>query len=137
MRKMKPKTPIPENTEAWLDEIVNAYRDAAEALPFGSLADHDMTEADLFHLGPAVCLKFRGIKASAANLKRAADAALSSYVVTADLEGDMLDRPQVAFAFCYIASHFGLGLIEETTASRILDHITDNADTLVQRIEHQ
>ena len=49
----------------------------------------------------------------------------------------MLDRPQVAFAFCYIASHFGLGLIDEATASQILDHVADNADTLVQRIEQQ
>jgi len=134
---MKPKNPIPECVEGWLDEIVTAYRDAAEALPFGSLVDHDMTESDLFHLGPAVCLKFRKLKISAANLKRATDAALSSYVASSEIEGDMLDRPQVAFAFCYIASHFGLGLIDEATASQILDHVADNADTLVQRIEQQ
>ena len=134
---MKPKTPIPECVEAWLDEIVTAYRDAAEALPFGSLVDHDMTESDLFHLAPAVCIKFRKLKTSAANLKRATDAALSSYVASSEIEGDMLDRPQVAFAFCYIASHFGLGLIDEATASQILDHVADNADTLVQRIEQQ
>ena len=137
MKEMKPKTPIPKDTEAWLEEIASVYCDAQEALPFGSMVDHDMTEADLFYLGPAICLKSRGIKASAANLKCAADAALSSYVATSDLEGDMLDKSQVAFAFCYIASHFGLGLVEEATASRILDHIADNADALVQRVKQQ
>ncbi len=127
---MKPKRPVPEGPDAWLDEIVAAYRDAAEAIPFGPMVDHDMTEADLFHLGPAVCLKFRGVKQSAANMRRATDAALSSYVATSDLGDDLLDKPQVAFAFCYIASHFGLGLIDETTASELLDHIAEHADTL-------
>ncbi len=134
-RKMKPKIPVPANQDAWLDEISNAYRDAAEALPFGALVDHDMTESDLFHLGPAVCLKFRGIKTSKANLKRATDAALSSYVATSDISDKLLDRPQVAFAFCYIASHFGLGLIDEETASQILDYIADNTEILVHRTE--
>ena len=113
--------------------IVRAYHDAAEAIPFGPLADCDMSEADLFHLGPSVCLKFRGLKQSEANLKRATDAALSSYVATSDLGGDLLNRPQVAFAFCYVASHFGLGLIDESTASEILDHIMDQSETLARR----
>ncbi|MEE4607611.1 MAG: hypothetical protein V2L15_01880 [Desulfobacteraceae bacterium] len=130
---MKPKTPIPDTPDAWLDEIVLAYRDAAEAIPFGPLVDHDLTEADLFHLGPTVCLKFRGLKLSAANLKRATDAALSSYVATSDLRDDLLASPQVAFAFCYIASHLGLGLIDETSASDILDYIVAHTDILVRR----
>lgn len=132
---MKPKNPVPESPEAWLDEIVLAYCDAAEAIPFGPAVNRKMTESDLFHLGPAVCLKFRGLKHSAANLKRATDAALSSYVATSDLGHDILDRPQVAFAFCYIASHFGLGLIDEATASEILDHIAEHADTLTKRTD--
>ena len=130
---MKPKRPVPEGPDAWLDEIVVAYRDAAEAIPFGPRVDHDMTESDLFHLGPAVCLKFRGLKQSAANMRRATDAALSSYVATSELGDDLLDKPQVAFAFCYIASHFGLGLIDEATASEILDHVAEHAGALARR----
>lgn len=137
MTKMKPKISMPEGPEAWLNEIVVAYRDAAEAIPFGPAVDHEMTESDLFHLGPAVCLKFRGLKHSAPNLKRATDAALSSYVATSDLGDPLFDRPQVAFAFCYIASHFGLGLIDETTASAILDHIAEHADTLAGRTDQE
>jgi hypothetical protein len=134
---VKPKRPIPEAPEAWLDEIVAAYRDAAEAIPFGPAVNHEMTEADLFHLGPAVCLKFRGLKQSAANLKRATDAALSSYVATSDLGEGLLDKPHVAFAFCYIASHFGLGLIDEATASEILDHVAEHADTLAEGTDRE
>ena len=134
---MKPKNPVPQNLEAWLDEIVLAYRDAAEAIPFGPMVDRDMTESDLFHLAPAVCLKFRELKPSEANMKRATEAALSSYVATSNLDDDPLARPQVAFAFCYIASHFGLGLIDEATASEILDHIADHADTLERRTEQE
>ena len=134
---MKEKKPIPEGPDAWLDEIVVAYRDAAEAIPFGPMVDHDMTESDLFHLGPAVCLKFRGLKPSAANIERATDAALSSYVATSDLGDGLLDKPQVAFAFCYIASHFGLGLIGEATASEILDHVAEHADVLAKRTDEE
>ncbi len=132
---MKPKIPLPESPEEWLDEIAVAYGDAAETIPFGPAVGHEITESELFHLGPAICLKFRGLNQSAANLKRATDAALSSYAATSDLGDDLLDRPQVAFAFCYIASHFGLGLIDETTASKILDHIADNPDTLAERTD--
>ena len=130
---MKPKRPVPEGRDAWLDEIVFAYRDAAGAMPFGPMVGHDMTESALFHLGPVVCLKFRGLKQSATNVKRATDAALSSYVATSGLGDDLLDKPQVAFAFCYIASHFGLGLIDEATASKILDHVAEHADELAKR----
>jgi hypothetical protein len=129
---MNPKRPVPEGPDAWLDEIVVAYRDAAEAIPFGPMVDHDMTESDLFHLGPALCLKFRGLEQSAVNMKRATDAALSSYATTSDLCDGLLDKPHVAFAFCYVASHFGLGLIDEATASDILDHVVIRADALAR-----
>ena len=134
---MKHKIPIPKTPDAWLDEIVLAYRDAAEAILFGPMVGQDMTESDLFHLGPSVCLKFRGLKQSAANMKLATDAALSSYMATSDLGDDLLDIPQVAFAFCYIASHLGLGLIDEATASEILDHVAEHADALAKRTDKE
>jgi len=132
-KHMKPKTPVPEDPNAWFEEIVDAYHDAAEAIPFSSMVDQDMTETDLFHLGPAVCLKFRGLEQSAANLKRATDAALSSYVATSEIQGSLLSRPHVAFAFCYIVSHFGLDLIDEATATEVLDHIAEREDVLARR----
>ncbi len=59
---MKPKIPLPESPEEWLDEIAAAYRDAAEAIPFGPVLGQEITESDLFHLGPEICLNFRGLK---------------------------------------------------------------------------
>lgn len=134
---MKPKTPIPDTPQAWLDEIVLAYRDAAETIPLGPLVDLDMTEADLFHLGPSVCLKFRGLEQAGDNLKRATEAALSSYVANSDKADDLHDSPQLAFAFCYIGSHFGLGLIDGAAASDIFDHIVRHADTLERRTRQE
>ncbi|MBW2311322.1 MAG: hypothetical protein JRF35_09650 [Deltaproteobacteria bacterium] len=61
---MKAKNKIPESPESWLGEIARAYIDALETLPFGELAGEKIEPKDLFHLGPAICLKFRGIKSS-------------------------------------------------------------------------
>ena len=129
---MKTINPIPSDVTAWLNEIAAAYRDAHEALPFGQLLGDRMSEEDLFHLGPAVCLKFRSVRNSKSNLKRATDAALSSYVATEEIIGDLFDVPQMSFAFCYVASHLGLGLVSEEQSSEILDHVERNLQTLLR-----
>lgn len=128
---MKAKNGIPESPEAWLEEIARAYLDALETLPFGKLAGQKIEPKDLFHLGPPVCLKFRGVKRSKKNLKRATEAALSSYVATKEIVGDLFDIPQMSFAFCYLASHFGLELIEENLSTEILDFVESRLDNLI------
>lgn len=90
-KTMKVTNPIPHNLDAWLEEIGAAYRDAQETIPFGLLIGQPICAEDLFHLGPVICLKFRGIKNSKSNLKRATDAALSSYVAA---QGDHRGRFQ-------------------------------------------
>lgn len=128
---MKAKNGIPESPEAWLEEIARAYLDALETLPFGKLVGQKIEPKDLFHLGPPVCLKFRGVKRSKKNLKRATEAALSSYVATKEIVGDLFDIPQMSFAFCYLASHFGLELIEENLSTEILDFLESRLDNLI------
>lgn len=128
---MKAKNGIPESPEAWLEEIARAYLDALETLPFGKLVGQKIEPKDLFHLGPPVCLKFRGVKRSKKNLKRATEAALSSYVATKEIVGDLFDIPQMSFAFCYLASHFGLELIEENLSTEILDFVESHLDNLI------
>lgn len=128
---MKAKNGIPESPEAWLEEIARAYLDALETLPFGKLVGQKIEPKDLFHLGPPVCLKFRGVKRSKKNLKRATEAALSSYVATKEIVGDLFDIPQMSFAFCYLASHFGLELIEENLSTEILDFVESRLDNLI------
>jgi hypothetical protein len=86
----------------------------------------DLTEHELFHLAPAVCLKFRGVQGSKGALERATEAALSSYVAMTGRDAESLARlssSQMAFAFCYIAAHFGLDLVSEEEASESLDYI--------------
>jgi len=132
---MQSANPTPRNPKAWLDEIALAYRDVCEALPFGKLTGQPMRESDLFHLGPAVCLKFRGMKNSKPNLKRATDVALSSYVATREIVGDLFDVPLMSFAFCYVASHLGLDLVNEEECSEILDYVERNLKNLVKMTE--
>lgn len=129
---MKAKNEIPESPESWLGEIARAYIDALETLPFGELAGEKIEPKDLFHLGPPICLKFRGIKSSNRNLKRATDAALSSYVATKEIVGDLFDIPQMSFAFCYLASHLGLELVDESRLTEILDFVESHLNNLVE-----
>ena len=124
--------PMPASLEEWLEEIALAYRDACEAIPFGKYVGQTVTEKDLFHFSPRICLKFRGIEESESNLTRATEAALSSYVVSEEIPGNRLDIPQMAFAFCYIASHLGLDLLEEEESFQIIDYIENNLDRLTK-----
>jgi hypothetical protein len=87
------------------------------------LAGVTITKKDLFHLAPEVCLKFRGLERSKKNVKKVTEAALSSYVATLDTAPDDMADPQMAFAFCYIASHFGMGLLTDEEATGVLEYV--------------
>ena len=52
------RTGTPKCKSEWIAEIAEAYRDAEEAIPFGPITGQLIEEKDLFHLAPAVCLKF-------------------------------------------------------------------------------
>ncbi|MFC1833641.1 hypothetical protein ACFL2Q_02760 [Thermodesulfobacteriota bacterium] len=130
---MKVKNPVPTTPEEWFDEITEAYGDAREAIPYGRFVDQVITEKDLHHMAPAVCLNFRGLGKSDELLTQATDAALTSYVATRDLVGDVLDIPQMAFAFCYLASHFGLDLLNQEVVQEVMDHVESQKETLIAR----
>jgi hypothetical protein len=123
--------PIPKTPMEWLDEIARAYIDARETIPYGRLVSRKISEKDLYHLSPTVCLKFRGYKRSEKVLKKATNAALTSYVATRSVVGDLMDIPQISFAFCYLSAHFGLDLVDETTVAEIMDYIEVESDKLV------
>jgi hypothetical protein len=122
---------IPSTPKDWLEEISKAYLDAFEAIPFGKFVGQKITPEDLFHLGPSLCLKFRGLKRTKSNLKKATDAALTSYVATKEVVGDLFDIPQMSFAFSYIASHYGLDLMDENMSTKLLEYIEENLDQLI------
>jgi len=131
---MTPKRTIPSTPPAWLEEIAEAYCDAYETLPFGKFVGREIKPEDLFHLGPAICLKFRGIQSTRQNLKKATEAALTSYVATQEIIGEVLDIPEFSFAFTYIASHYGLGLVDEHLATTLMEYMESNLKRLVDLV---
>jgi hypothetical protein len=132
---MTPQSTIPSTPPAWLKEIAKAYCDAYETLPFGKFVGREIKPEDLFHLGPALCLKFRGIESSKQNLEKATKAALSSYVATQEIIGDVMDIPEFSFAFPYIASHYRLGLVDEHLASTLMAHMESNLKGLLDLVK--
>ena len=110
--------PIPQNRSEWLLEIADAYKDARDTLPFMPLVGVDPNEAQLFHLAPHVMVKFRGLPRSQSDA--AVEAALCSYVASKEKTEAALDDPYLAFAFCYLASHFGLDLVSQETIEDVM-----------------
>jgi hypothetical protein len=134
---MKVRHPIPKTPRDWIDEIARAYEDAREAIPYGRFVGQVITERDLYHMAPAVCLKFRGIKKSKRMLEEATMAALTSYSVMQSSAGELLDVPQIAFAFCYRASHFGLDLVDDDLVNAVMEFVVSHQDGLLDRTHPQ
>ena len=118
----EPAKPLPKSNEDWLAETAAAYLDAREAIPFGHLLGEPFREADLFHLASAVAVKFRGWSRSARRRRSANQAALASYAANLSADPSVLNDPHLAFAFCYLASHYGLRLL---TAERVEELMAD------------
>ena len=125
--------PIPKSSNEWLTEIAAAYQDAHETLPFMPLADVEPNETELFHLAPHVAIKFRGLPRS--RTKAAVEAALSSYVATNDHVPGVFTDPYLSFAFCYLASHFGLGLLRHEDVDEAMTFIERNQTDLGKAID--
>ena len=131
---MKAKSPVPESLEAWLLEIAAAYRDAADAIPFGPAVGARFGEGELFHLAPSVALKLRGLPRSRRKLSRATEAALASYIANRDGNPDVFANPHLSFAFCYLASHHGLGLLGESQTEEVMDYVERHRRSLARLI---
>lgn len=126
------KRPLPKTPAQWLKEIKLAIADASEAKSFGRLIGEPVTDANLFHLAPLVCLKFRGRKLHGAEANRVTEVALANYVVNSDPDGidhGLAHRPMLAFAVCYVGAHLALDLMDEQQPEAVLtyceDHLTE------------
>jgi hypothetical protein len=116
--------PLPKTPDQWLKEIV-AWKDATETKPFAQLTGTKLADADLFHLAPVVCLKFRGRKLTGKEADKVREGALANYVANTGPEAPVQgleSKPQLAFALCYVAAHLVLDLVDEETAAEILDY---------------
>lgn len=120
---------LPTTPDQWLKEILLAWKDAREAKPFGRITGARITDADLFHLAPLVCLKFRGRKLTGAEADRVTKGALANYVVNTGHESAVQGleaKPQLAFALCYVAAHLVLDLVDEQTAAEIMGYCEEH-----------
>ena len=119
------KRPLPQTPAQWLKEIKLAIADVADAEPFGPMVGADITPANLFHLAPLVCLKFRGKKLKGREADRVIKVALANYVANSNPEGidhGLEQRPLMAFTLSYVAAHLALDLVNEEEAEAILPH---------------
>jgi hypothetical protein len=122
-------TPLPNTLDQWLKEIVVAIKDAREAKLFVQPTETKLTDANLFHLAPLVCLKFRGRKLTGAEADRVTKGALANYVSKTGPESPVQgleSQPQLAFALCYVAAHLVLDLVDEQTAGEIMDYCEEH-----------
>ena len=123
--------PIPTTTSAWLDEVRHAFAEASKALPLKKLLGNNANPALIPFTAASLCAKYRGIPTSGRAFDQAAEATLASYEASAEYHAKSFEVPEVAFAFCYVASHFCYGLISEAEAGRILGYLIDHADVLL------
>lgn len=123
---------VPTTPEAWLEDIAVAYADAREVIAIAPMTGVTITEADLFHLAPAVCIKRRGLDASL--IERATAAALSCYNANAQRESWLRHTPPLAFALCYLAAHFAVDLADEEAVDATMAFLLRNEPRLHELI---
>jgi hypothetical protein len=126
---------VPPSPTKWMEDIVLAYRDASEAIPFGPAAGAEFTERELFHLAPLVCLKRRGVKRTRKNRDLVTEAALSTYVANEQVHGTSLTHSIMAFSLCYLASHYALKLLDEQESENILNFLEEHLNEIEGAIE--
>ena len=91
---------LPTTPDEWLDEIGRAIADARKTKPFGLLTGQRITDDNLFHLAPLVCMKFRGLDFRDEKLRtKVTEGALANYVANSDPEGVLTDK-LVSSAHC-------------------------------------
>jgi hypothetical protein len=125
------KHALPRTPAQWLREINLAIADASEAAPFGPLVGTEVTDANLFHLAPLVCLKFRGKKLKGREVDRVIKVALANYVANTDPDGidhGLEHHPMMAFTLCYVAAHLALDLVDEQEAEAILTYCEEHLE---------
>jgi len=127
---MEPLKPLPTSNEGWIIEIMEAYQDAKAAIPFAVAAGKEMSESDLFHMAALVCLKFRGLIDCEVSQEKARNAAIGSYVANREAGNRNLNDAVMAFSFCYILAHYGLGLLDDEKCQEVLSLVESNLEKI-------
>ena len=123
------KRSLMRTPEGWLLEIRLAIKDAREIDPFGRVIFRPPPDAELFHLAPQVCLKFRGRKLESREADRVTEVALGHFVANSNPQGGdhvVETKPLLAFARCYLMAHLALDLIDEELVETILNYCEEH-----------
>jgi len=131
----KHMTEMPASHCDWIREIADAYVDAYQAIPYGAVFGDTITENELFHMAPEICLKIRRIKRTKANIKKATEAMLSSYAATQGHTPKILANPHIAFSFAYLTCHFAMDLLTEHYVDETMNYIEEHQVELGIEIE--
>jgi len=103
-------------------------------VPIAEIIGEKMKQEDLFHLAPAVTIKFRGIQLSKKLLEKVTEGALASYIANEETHKESIASPMISFAFCYLASHYVLGLVNEEKVEALMDAIESDPGKLQDMI---
>ena len=125
--------PFPRSSEDWLAEIA-ADLDAREAIPFGDLLGEPFREADLFHWRPPWPSSFEAVRARHAAERVQTKLRLPATPQTSRRTQAFSNDPHLAFAFCYLASHYGLRLLTAECVEELMADIERNRKALARLI---
>jgi len=62
---------------------------------------------------------------------------LSSYVANLETHGWLFSDPGLAFAFCYLASHYGLGLVDMAAVESVMEFLESNVGLLNEKASRE
>lgn len=130
----EPMKPLPKSREDWLAEIVAAYLDAREAIPFGEVLGEPFRDATCSIWRLLWLSSSAAIRGRARREKSADEAALASYAANVRVNRSVLKDPRLAFALCYLASHYGLRLLTAERAEELMADMERNRKALARLI---
>ncbi len=113
-----------EPLDQWLVEIALAWQEAAETQPFSEATGHSLSEADFFHLTPAIACKRAGRGLGTKALRDLTRSVLATIVTARDHPQSQVlvnGSPQLLFAYAYINCLLGLDRISYANADDIID----------------
>ena len=125
---MKQKNNLPNSREQWMLEISGAFNHAVEE-------DKELLEngtiyyGDLYQKSPIICLENRSIQKTKKNIQTAESAVHMNFDKFPE-DSIVYESPELSFAFGYLASHFGLKLIEHTLLVDVFNYLVSNLEKL-------
>ena len=121
--------PLPKTPAEWLHEIECAMVDAQKSKPLSGSGRQKGIEHSVCTSAAAACLQFRGRRLRDNAAIRVVLDVIEAYLANTD--SDQVDlglqgRPFRSFAFCYLAAHRSLGLLDVPQADAIFKFCDEN-----------